>query len=177
MLTHRSRSRAEQTTRRHPFDAVPLVVAVFVGAIDQITKALVIHAYGPTADGKGTTLIPNLLELRHDQNTGAAFSRFEGQNLFLLVLGVVVIAGLIYYYRALPQGKPVLRVAVGAVLGGAVGNIIDRIRLGHVTDWIHVFHAPNFNYPTFNFADSCITVGMITIALSLFLADRAESRR
>ena len=79
-----------------------------------------------------------------------------------------MIGVLIYYYRALPQGNPLLRIAVGAVLGGAVGNIIDRLRLGHVTDWIHVTH-----YPTFNLADRCITVGMITLAIYLLFLDRA----
>lgn len=92
---------------------------------------------------------------------------FQGQSALLLIIAVVVVALLVYYYRALPQDNWTLRIAVGAVLGGAVGNMIDRVRLGHVTDWIHVPH-----YPTFNFADSCITVGMITIAATLFFMDR-----
>jgi signal peptidase II len=152
--------------RAHGFNAVPLVVAAVVVAIDQITQALVIRAFGPPEAGKSKEIVPKLLDFRHDENTGAAFSMFQGQSALLLIIAVVVVALLVYYYRALPQENWTLRLAVGGVLGGAVGNIIDRVRLGHVTDWIHVPH-----YPTFNFADSCITVGMITLAETLFFMD------
>jgi signal peptidase II len=160
-------ARGRTMTRARGFNAIPLVVAAVVVVIDQITKALVIRAFGPPEAGKSKEIIPKLLDFRHDENTGAAFSMFQGQSALLLIIAVVVLALLVYYYRAMPQDSWTLRLAVGAVLGGAIGNIIDRIRLGHVTDWIHVTH-----YPTFNFADSCITVGMITIAATIFFMDR-----
>jgi signal peptidase II len=153
------------------FDFWPFVVAAIAVVLDQLTKALVINAFGPPEDGKSTTIIPKVLDFRHDENTGAAFSLFQGRSTTLLLVGIVVIGVLIYYYRALPQGSPLLRTAVGVVLGGAVGNLIDRVRLGHVTDWIHVTH-----YPTFNLADSCITVGMITFAVYLLFFDRSSRR-
>ncbi len=171
MAAERSESVPEARTRTIGFDFWPLVVAAIVVALDQLTKALVINAFGPAEDGKSKAIIPKVLDFRHDENTGAAFSLFQGRSTTLLLIGVVVIGVLIYYYRALPQGSPLLRVAVGAVLGGAIGNIIDRVRLGHVTDWIHVTH-----YPTFNLADSCITVGMITLAISLLFLDRSPQR-
>ncbi len=158
-------------TRARGFDLWPLIVAAIVVAIDQITKAMVIRSLGPPEAGASKVIIPRLLDLRHDENTGAAFSLFQGRSTTLLLIGVIVIGVLIYYYRALPQGQPVLRLAVGGVFGGAVGNIIDRIRLGHVTDWIHFTH-----YPTFNIADSCITVGMLTLAIYLLLMDRSARR-
>ena len=153
------------------FDFWPFIVAAIVVVLDQITKALVINAFGPSVDGKSKTIIPKVLEFRHDENTGAAFSLFQGRSTTLLLIGLVVIGVLVFYYRALPQGNPLLRIVVGAVLGGAVGNIIDRVRLGHVTDWIHVSH-----YPTFNLADSCISVGMITLAIYLVFFDRSPQR-
>lgn len=171
MVVERSDAISEVKTHARGFDFWPVVVAAIVVVLDQVTKAAVINAFGPPADLKSKTIIPKLLDFRHDENTGAAFSLFQGRSTTLLLIGVVVLGVLIYYYRALPQGNPVLRVAVGAVLGGAVGNIIDRIRLGHVTDWIHVTH-----YPTFNLADSCITVGMATFAIFLFFLDRAPRR-
>ncbi len=161
---------------RRGFDVAPLIVAVVVVALDQATKAWVVNTLGAPEARNAITLIPGWLEFRHDQNTGAAFSNFQGQNAFLIILGLVIIGGLVYYYRALPKGRPALQIAVGAVLGGAIGNIIDRVRLGHVTDWIHFFHTSSFNFPTFNIADSCISVGMIVIALYLFFFDRPAQK-
>src|SRR5258708_4680552 len=121
----------EAPARLDGIDFCPFIVAAAVVVFDQITKALVINAFGAPEEGKSTTIIPKLLDFRHDENTGAAFSLFQGRSTTLLLIGVVVIGVLVYYYRALPQGNPLLRAAVGAVLGGAVGNIIDRILLGH----------------------------------------------
>ena len=171
MVVERSDQPAETATRARTFDFWPLIVAAVVVVIDQITKAMVIRAFGPPDAATSKQVIPHLLDVRHDENTGAAFSLFQGRSTTLLLIGVIVIGVLIYYYRALPQGQPVLRLAVGGVLGGAVGNIIDRIRLGYVTDWIHITH-----YPTFNVADSCITIGMVTLAFSLFFMDRSTRR-
>ncbi|MHB8648264.1 MAG: signal peptidase II [Thermomicrobiales bacterium] len=162
---------ASSATRAHGFDLWPVIIAAIVVVIDQISKALVIRAFGPPEAGKSKVIIPRVLDFRHDENTGAAFSLFQGRSTTLLLIGVIVIGVLIYYYRALPQGQPLLRLAVGGVLGGAVGNIIDRVRLGHVTDWIHITH-----YPTFNVADSCITVGMVTLAIALLFLDRLARR-
>lgn len=171
MVAERSDTARDVRTLRHSFDFWPVVVGAIVAVIDQITKAMAINALGPPEQLNSTTIIPRILDFRHDQNTGAAFSIFQGRSTTLLLIGVIVIGVLVYYYRALPQGNPVLRIAVGGVLGGAIGNIIDRVRLGHVTDWIHVSH-----YPTFNFADSCITVGMITLAFYLIFLDRPARR-
>lgn len=171
MVVERSEPAREVRAHRVGFDLWPVIVAAVVVVLDQLTKALVISALGPPEAGKTKSVIPKLLDIRHDENTGAAFSLFQGRSTTLLLIGLVVLGVLIYYYRALPQQNPVLRLAVGGVLGGAVGNIIDRIRLGHVTDWIHVTH-----YPTFNLADSCITVGMITLAVYLVFLDRAPHR-
>jgi signal peptidase II len=171
VVAERSEPTPNVRTRTAGFDFWPFVVAAIVVVLDQLTKALIINAFGPSENGKSTTIIPRVLDFRHDENTGAAFSLFQGRSTTLLLIGLIVIGVLIYYYRALPQGNPLLRTAVGAVLGGAVGNLIDRVRLGHVTDWIHVTH-----YPTFNLADSCITVGMITLAVYLLFFDRSPQR-
>jgi signal peptidase II len=171
MVAERSDATGKIVVREGGFDVWPVVVAAIVVVIDQVTKAMAISAFGPPEDLRSKSIIPKLLDFRHDENTGAAFSLFQGRSTTLLLIGVIVIGVLIYYYRALPQGNPVLRLAVGGVLGGAVGNIIDRVRLGHVTDWIHFTH-----YPTFNFADSCITVGMFTLAFYLLFLDRPARR-
>ncbi len=171
MVVERSDQTADTETHARAFDFWPMIVAAVVVIIDQITKALVVRSFGPPDAATSKQIIPHVLDFRHDENTGAAFSLFQGRSTTLLLIGVIVIGVLIYYYRALPQGQPILRLAVGSVLGGAVGNIIDRVRLGYVTDWIHITH-----YPTFNVADSCITIGMATLAFSLLFVDRFAHR-
>ena len=161
---------------RRGFDLWPLAVAAVVFALDQATKAAIIAALGLPEAGNRTTLIPNFLEFLHTYNTGIAFSLLRGQNSALLLIGLVVIGLLVYYYRAMPQGSTLLRVTVGGVVGGALGNLFDRVRLGHVTDFIHVYVPGVFNYPVFNVADSFVTVGMIVIALYLFFFDRTPRK-
>ncbi len=168
MVAERSETPRDLARPARRFDSWPIIVAAIAVVLDQITKALVIGAFDAPGASGSKVIIPHVLEFRHDINTGAAFSLFQGRSTTLLLIGLIVIGVLIFYYRALPQGKRVLQIAVGAVLGGAVGNIIDRVRLGHVTDWIHITH-----YPTFNIADSCITLGMFTLAGYLLFFDRA----
>ncbi len=114
------------------------------------------------------------LRIIHLHNTGAAFGLFQGQSLLLTVVAIIgVIAILAYallFSRRFPffenrLGKPVL----GLVLGGTVGNLVDRLRLGYVTDFIDVGV-----WPTFNIADSAITVGVILLAYSLLSLSRAK---
>lgn len=161
---------------RQGFDVWPLAVAAVALVLDQMTKAAIIVALGPPEAGNRVALIPDFLEFLHTYNTGIAFSLLRGQNSALLLIGLVVIGLLVYYYRAMPRNSTVLRVTVGGVVGGAVGNLVDRVRLGHVTDFIHVYVPGVFNYPVFNVADSFVTVGMVVIAGYLFFFDRTPRR-
>src|SRR3954453_14790553 len=119
MVAERSEPARDMRAHRVAFDLWPVIVAAAVVALDQLSKALVIGALGPPEAGKTKSIIPKLLDIRHDQNTGAAFSLFQGRSTPPLLIGLIVLGMLIYYYRALPQHNPVLRLAVGAVLGGA----------------------------------------------------------
>lgn len=161
---------------RRGFDVWPLAVAAVALVLDQATKAAIIAALGPAEAGNRIALIPDFLEFVHTHNTGIAFSLLRGQNSALLLIGLVVIGLLVYYYRAMPRNSTLLRVTVGGVVGGAVGNLVDRVRLGHVTDFIHVYVPGVFNYPVFNVADSFVTVGMIVIAAYLFFFDHSPPR-
>ena len=109
----------------------------------------------------------------HSQNTGAAFGLFQGQNLPLTIIGLVGVAILLLYavllYRRFSPLGRLAWVGLGLVLGGTVGNLIDRLRLGYVTDFI------DFGFwPAFNLADSAIVVGVIIFAYSLLSLARAE---
>ena len=135
--------------------------ALSVVALDQATKSLVRASLDrgeswPDADWP--------VRIRYVTNTGAAFGILEDQTLFLIVMAFVGLAAIYLYYRYPPFDHPVAAIAIGMMLGGASGNLIDRVRLGEVTDFIDF---PS--YPAFNVADSSITVGIAIIILGYLL--------
>ena len=113
-------------------------------------------------------LIPNLLNLAFATNTGAAFSILSGRTLLLTMISLIVIVGIaIWAVRLAPEERG-LRLELGLILGGAIGNQIDRLRLGHVIDFIDAHWFWKAHWPTFNIADSAICVGMALLALAMF---------
>lgn len=139
-----------------------LFVAGIVAA-DQITKALVVARIALYAD---VPFLPGILQLTYVQNNGAAFSSFSGQQ-WLFALIFLVFTGLILweYFRKKAGFTPFERWCIAAVYGGGLANMIDRIRLGYVVDFIYV---SLINFPIFNVADMCIVVSIIIFAF-LFL--------
>jgi signal peptidase II len=105
----------------------------------------------------------------HWRNTGAAFGMFQGGATFFLILGFIVTGLIIYYFPQVPRTDKLFRFALSFQLAGAVGNLIDRVRLGHVTDFISVG-----NFAVFNVADSAISVGTALLLLGVYLAERKE---
>ncbi|MCS6848045.1 MAG: signal peptidase II [Anaerolineae bacterium] len=146
-----------------------LLVAGITLLADIITKRIV-EAQIPLY-----TSIPFIgpyLSWTHTQNTGAAFSLFQNGGVFFIVVAIVVSAVILYYAPRLPAGDWLSRVALGLQLGGAVGNLLDRLRQGYVTDFIH-FQIPEigFDWPVFNIADSAIVVGVILLIAASLLRD------
>jgi len=119
---------------------------------DQITKALVVRTLAP---GESHPLLPSIVSLTHVQNTGAAFGLFKGQQIVFIVLSLIVIGWLLWELRAQHPLAPMVRWGSALMLGGAAGNVIDRLRLGYVTDFLD-FHV----WPVFNIGDSAITIGV-----------------
>ncbi len=135
--------------------------AVLVLALDQVTKGMItarlpFGAHGP--DGR-IEVIPGLLNLIHVGNTGAAWSMFSGKSTGLALLAVGTLAAIFYFRRALGLNQRGLQPGFGLLCGGIVGNLVDRIRLGHVVDFLD-FHFGSYVYPTFNVADSAIFLGV-----------------
>jgi signal peptidase II len=150
-----------------------LMVAGIALAADIITKRIV-EAQIPLY--ASIPFIEPFLSWTHTQNTGAAFSLFQNGGLFFIVVAIVVSAVILYYAPRLPPGDWLSRVALGLQLGGAIGNLIDRLRQGYVTDFIH-FQIPQigFDWPVFNVADSCIVVGVILLIVASFVRDSKQS--
>jgi len=151
-------------------------VAVLVIAADQATKWAIIE-WVPLY---GKVPINSFLNLTHQQNSGAAFSFLAGasgwQRWFFVVLASVVSAVIVaWLWRIRREGPIVLTAGLSLVLGGAIGNLIDRARLGYVTDFIQVWFG-NWAFPSFNVADSAITVGAALLIIdALFLQKRSNN--
>jgi len=150
--------------RRLKRDALFFAIAVLVFALDQATKIMIRSTLAPgesiPADG--------WFRLTHVTNTGAAFGLFPNQSVILLVTTVIGMAAILTYYLYPPVQTPILTVSLGLQLGGAVGNLVDRISLGHVTDFL------DFRiWPVFNLADSAIVVGVCVLTGYMVLFDRA----
>lgn len=154
------------------YGTIFLIAAVIV-ILDQWTKTLV-----RTNLPSGATWMPDSLlwlspyaRIVHWYNTGAAFGMFKDASMILTVLAFVVIGAILFYYPQVEQDDWLLRLALSLQLGGALGNLIDRLTIGHVTDFISVG-----NFPVFNVADASITIGAVLLFLSVWLRERAEKQ-
>jgi signal peptidase II len=148
-------------------DLVFFVIAGLVITLDQVTKHLVRAnlTLGESVPDEGP------FRITYVTNTGAAFGILQGQTLFLMVTTFLGLAAILLYFLYPPMEHGVLRLALGLQLGGAVGNLADRVRLGRVTDFIDV--GP---WPAFNVADSSIVVGVVIIVGFFLLAESRHQR-
>lgn len=143
------------------------IVAVAAVAADQLTKQIVARelALGEAVDLVGPFTI------RHVHNSGIAFGLFaDSTSHVILLTSVAVVAMLIFFWRAAAR-HPLLPAAFGLLIGGSLSNLVDRVRLGYVTDFLEL----DF-FPKFNLADTFIVVGVALLFLSLLAADRSHPR-
>lgn len=149
-----------------------LWLSVLVIAVDQVTKQLVVqHMYLFQS-----IHLTGFLNLTYMQNTGAAFSILEGAPRILFVgLGVIVAIGILVWMNRQSRGHKLAAIALALILGGALGNVIDRAARGHVIDFID-FHVAHYHWPAFNAADSAITIGAVLLILDALFFQRAASR-
>lgn len=143
-------------------------VAGAVVVLDQITKALVLRSLDMY---QSVTVIPGFFRLTHVHNRGGAFG-FLAQNdsplrHWLFLAAAVVAMGLIlYFFHQTPRTHRLLGLALAMIFGGAIGNVIDRLRFGRVVDFLDVY-VGQYHWPTFNIADSAVTVGVAIFVLHL----------
>jgi len=143
-----------------------LFVAVIVAA-DQFTKYLTVANIALYAD---IPFIPGLLQLTYVQNTGAAFSSFEGQQWLFALIFAVFTGMIVYEFRKNTMGFTTFdRWCIAAIYGGGLGNMIDRVRMGYVVDMIETTF---MEFPVFNVADCFITCGCILLMAHLILCNK-----
>lgn len=145
-----------------------LGVSIAVAIVDQISK----HVAQTQLPSSGVQLVGALLRLDYTQNTGAAFGIFANGGITLTLVAFAVIAGIMLSYRRVAASAWIIRGALGLIAGGACGNVIDRLRLGYVIDFIHLHW-----WPVFNLGDSAITIGVILLVLNSVRAPRSIERQ
>ena len=138
------------------------VVAVLILVIDQISKLAVMTSLRPGESWNPVAALERWVSLTYVTNTGAAFGLFPDYGVVFMVAAVVVIVTIIFYYRHLPGEQWLVQASLGLQLGGALGNLLDRLQHGHVIDFI------DFKiWPVFNVADSSVFVGVVILAFHL----------
>jgi signal peptidase II len=145
-------------------------VAGLVLIADGVSKALVANNLS-LYETHVPPVIDRFVQITYTTNTGAAFGLFPNHGTFFVIVAVVIIVAIIVYYRQLPDGYALARVALGLQLGGAVGNLIDRLRQGYVVDFVDLNFWPLQDWPIFNLADSAVVVGVVLLAFSMLRED------
>jgi signal peptidase II len=161
---------------------VPLVIIA-----DQVTKALAVSYLRPLiaelqASERFVTVIDGFFRLKYAENTGAAWGLLRGASPtfripFFIIVSLLAIGLIVWFFRRIEPHKRLLPLAVSLVLGGAVGNLVDRVRMGKVVDfvdWFITIGGEEKHWPTFNVADAAITVGVVLLILEMFIGFKKE---
>ena len=163
--------KAPSTSRRAAIEFALFGVALVVIALDQYTKQWVRQNLEPGVSWNPISWLDPIVTLTHVHNTGAAFGLFPGMQYVFAGVALLVAALIVIYHRQLTDNSRFLHLAFGLQLGGALGNFIDRVFQGHVTDFID-FRV----WPVFNVADSAVVVGTILLVYySFFVGEPFES--
>ncbi len=142
-------------------------VTVLVLLIDQFTKYLVV---ANMQIGDSVTVIPGFLYLTSYRNTGAAWSILEGKMWLFYVITVIVVMIIIYIMQKYAKGHPLFSTSLALVLGGAIGNFIDRLLHQEVVDFISTVFG-HYYFPIFNIADTALSIGVVLLLIYIFISD------
>ena len=148
-----------------------LSIASIIVILDQWTKNLVRTLIPFGGSWSPWQWLEPYARIVHWQNTGAAFGMFQRYGMVFTVLAFVVAIAILYYFPQVPRNEWVMRLAMAMMLGGAVGNLIDRLTHGTVTDFISVG-----TFAVFNVADACISVGTAILILAVWNSERKQKK-
>ncbi len=145
------------------FAILPALFCIILVVIDQVTKLLVVEFLKPI---EYVDVIDNILRFRYVENTGAVFGSFATQTLLLTVFSVVLLGFTVYYLIKNRDKSKFVNICLLLMISGGIGNIIDRVRLNYVVDFIEPLFV---NFAVFNFADCLITVGAFSLIIYLIV--------
>ena len=148
-------------------------VAVLVFLLDRVTK---IAVESGLAVGASVDVVGEWVRISHVTNSGAAFGLLPERTTFLSILSVVAVFAIVYYYRRLAAGSALIAATLGMQLGGAFGNLVDRVGQGYVVDFVDVGIPGGVRFWSFNVADSSIVVGIIAVTVLLWWKERGQAR-
>lgn len=170
--TGEARPTPNPTKQRKHERWIMYIIAITVILLDQLTKEIVRSTMPLYSSWAPFPAIESFFRFTHATNTGVAFGLFQNGNGLFAVFASAIAIGIIFFNQRLSFGNPLLRVALGLQLGGAIGNLIDRLLQGWVTDFLDF--GP---WPIFNVADMAVVGGVILLAYILLQEDRKESAR
>lgn len=137
------------------------IFAIFTVALDQGSKFLAVKFL---KDGRVYSIIGNFLELAYVENYGAGFGILQNKKTFLIIVtGLVILALIFFLYRNYRRMNVVMKISLVSLIGGSIGNLIDRIRLGYVVDFISVRFGNGYDFPVFNVADMFVVIGTVLL--------------
>lgn len=150
-------------------------IAILVIILDQLTKWSVVKNM---QYGESIPIIDPYFGLLSHRNRGAAWGMLQGQFWLFALVTIVVIVGIIYYFHKEGKGKPLFQASLMLLLGGAIGNFIDRIFRGEVVDFVHVIiPVINYDFPIFNIADAALTFGVIMLIINMIFEEKLEKKK
>lgn len=148
------------------------IIAAVIILIDQVTKWLIVRNM---QIGENITVIENFFYITSHRNRGAAWGILEGQMWFFYIITAVVIVGLIYYIQKHTKENKVMGVALGFMLGGAIGNFIDRLFRKEVVDFINTYIF-SYDFPIFNIADSALCIGVVLLFIHMLFFEGKQEK-
>lgn len=145
-----------------------ILMAILLIAFDQITKYLILSNFKL---GESLLIIDNFFSITSHRNRGAAWGILEDSRLFFIVITSIFLIGLLIYLLKNKDNLVFLdKLTFSLIIGGAIGNFIDRIKTGEVVDFLD-FKIFNYNFPIFNIADICICIGVFLLAIKIYKED------
>lgn len=145
-----------------------MFLIIVVTLIDQISKLIIIKKLIPNIS---YTVIKNFFYLTYTNNTGAAFSILTGKRVLLIAIAIIIIGLLFYYFKKNKINSNLEKLSFAFIIGGALGNLIDRIIRGYVVDFIDI-KIFGYNYPIFNLADVFIVIGVFLLLIIMIRKDK-----
>lgn len=150
-------------------------VALLVVILDQFTKWLVVEKM---EIGERIRFIDPYIGLFSHRNKGAAWGMLQGQMWLFYIVTVIVVVGLIYYFHKEAKGQPLFALSLMMLLGGALGNFIDRLWRKEVVDFVEVLiPIINYDFPIFNVADAALTVGVCLVVVHIFVDEKNKKKK